>query len=83
MRKKFLAVVSAIAFSFSVAGVALAGECTGDVTKVEGANVTVKCSDGTEMKATGTAKVGDKVTVKDGKIEAGKAAPKKKKIEGC
>lgn len=83
MRKKILAVVSALAFSLSVAGMALAGECTGEVTKVEGTKVTVKCSDGTEMQASGTAKVGDKVTVKDGKIEAGKAAPKKKKIEGC
>lgn len=81
--KKILAVVSALAFSLSVAGMALAGDCTGDVTKVEGTSVTVKCSDGKEMKAEGAAKVGDKVTVKNGKIEAAKAAPKKKKIEGC
>ncbi|MGB9711682.1 MAG: selenite/tellurite reduction operon protein ExtJ [Dissulfurimicrobium sp.] len=83
MRKKILAVVSALVFSLSIAGMAIAGECTGEVTKVEGNNVTVKCSDGTEMEATGAAKVGEKVTVKDGKIEAAKAAPKKKKIEGC
>jgi hypothetical protein len=35
--------------------------------------------DGTEATAEGAAKVGDKVTVKDGKI----AAPKKAAIEGC
>ncbi|MDA8161391.1 MAG: hypothetical protein M0022_00585 [Desulfobacteraceae bacterium] len=81
MRKKILALVSALAFSVSLAGVALAADCTGSVTKVEGTNVTVKCSNGTETKATGSAKVGDKVTVKDGKIEASK--PKPRKIEGC
>ena len=81
MRKKILALVSALAFSVSVAGVALAADCTGQVTKVEGNNVTVKCSNGTETKAMGSAKVGDNVTVKDGKIEAAK--PKPRKIEGC
>jgi len=43
------------------------------------APVTVTCDDGTEVMAEGAAKVGDKVTVKDGKIAAGK----KKAIEGC
>lgn len=51
--------------------------CSGKATAVEGKVVTVTCDDGTEIKAEGTAKVGAKVTVKEGKIQA------RKKAEGC
>jgi hypothetical protein len=74
-------IVSAlVALSFMIAAVS-SFACTGVVKSVDGANVTVTCEDGTEAVAEGAAAVGDKVTVKDGKI-----APAKKKaaaIEGC
>ncbi len=75
-------IVSAlVALSFLVCTAAASFACTGVVKAVDGANVTVTCDDGTEAVAEGAAAVGDKVTVKDGKI-----APAKKKaaaIEGC
>ncbi|MBU0664107.1 MAG: hypothetical protein KJ990_06115 [Proteobacteria bacterium] len=75
-------IVSAlVALSFLVCTAAASFACTGVVKSVDGANVTVTCDDGTEAIAEGAAAVGDKVTVKDGKI-----APAKKKaaaIEGC
>jgi hypothetical protein len=75
-------IVSAlIALSFMLCAAVSSFACTGVVKAVEGTNVTVTCDDGTEATAEGTAAVGDKVTVKDGKI-----APAKKKraaIEGC
>ncbi len=75
-------IVSAlVALSFMVCTAVTSFACTGVVKSVDGANVTVTCEDGTEAVAEGAAAVGDKITVKDGKI-----APAKKKaaaIEGC
>ncbi|MGV1099102.1 selenite/tellurite reduction operon protein ExtJ [Thiovibrio sp. JS02] len=76
MKKQLIATLLALAFVAGTAAVSVAGKCT--VTAVEGDKVTVDC-DGTISQVEGTAKVGDKVTVKDGKIEA----KKKKAIEGC
>ncbi len=76
MSKKLISLAMALAFVAGTAAVSFAGKCT--VTAVEGTKVTVDC-DGTVSTVEGTAKVGDKVTVKDGKIEA----KKKKAIEGC
>lgn len=74
-------IVSAlVALSFMVCTAVASFACTGVVKAVDGTKVTVTCDDGTEAVAAGAAKVGDKVTVKDGKIEAGK---KKAAIEGC
>lgn len=78
MKKGIVSAV--IALSFLVCTAAASFACTGVVKAVDGANVTVTCDDGTEAMAEGTAKVGDKVTVKDGKIEVAK---KKAAIEGC
>ena len=52
----------------------------GTISKIDGGQITVKGSDGKETSVAGDAKglkVGDKVTIKDGKIM------KKKAIEGC
>ncbi len=76
MKKGIISVV--VALSFMVAA-ASSFACTGVVKAVDGTKVTVTCEDGTMATAEGAAKVGDKVTVKDGKIAAGKKAA----IEGC
>ncbi len=82
MSKKLVSIALAMAFVATAAVAAsYAADCTGTVTAVEGTSATVKCDDGKEVKATGAAKVGEKVTVKGDKIEAAKKA--KKKIEGC
>jgi uncharacterized protein YraI len=80
MNKKMISLAMALAFVVSTAAVSFAADCKGTVKAVAGTNVTVTCEDGTESTATGTAKVGDKVMVKGGKIEAAK---KKKAVEGC
>ena len=77
MKKGIVSVV--VALSFMVAA-ASSFACTGVVKAVDGTKVTVTCEDGTMATAEGAAKVGDKVTVKDGKIAAPAA---KKAIEGC
>lgn len=78
MKKGIVSVI--VALSFMVCAATASFACTGVVKAVDGTKVTVTCDDGTEATADGAAKVGDKVTVKDGKI----AAPKKKAvIEGC
>jgi len=77
MSKKLISLAMALAFVAGTAVASFAGDCT--VTAVEGTKVTVDCG-GTVSTAEGTAKVGDKVTVKDGKVVAAK---KKKAIEGC
>ncbi|MEW6501852.1 MAG: selenite/tellurite reduction operon protein ExtJ [Thermodesulfobacteriota bacterium] len=81
MSKKIVSLALAMAFVATTAVASFAADCTGTVTAVSGDAVTVKCDDGKEVKATGAAKVGDKVTVKADKIQA--AAKAKKKIEGC
>lgn len=81
MSKKIVSLALAMAFVATTAVASFANDCTGSVTAVSGDAVTVKCDDGKEVKATGAAKVGDKVTVKGGKIEGAKGG--KKKIEGC
>ena len=80
MNKKMISLAMALAFAVSTAAVSFAADCKGTVKAVAGTSVTVTCADGTEAMAEGAAKVGDKVTVKGGKIEAAK---KKKAIEGC
>jgi hypothetical protein len=77
MSKKMISLAMALAFVVSTAAVSFAADCT--VTAVDGNKVTVDCG-GAVSTVEGTAKVGDKVTVKDGKIQAAK---KKKAIEGC
>ncbi|OGQ98265.1 MAG: hypothetical protein A2505_10660 [Deltaproteobacteria bacterium RIFOXYD12_FULL_55_16] len=80
MSKKMISLAMAMAFVVSTAAVSFAADCAGVVKAVAGTAVTVTCADGTEAKAEGAAKVGDKVMVKAGKIEAAK---KKKAVEGC
>ena len=80
MSKKMISLAMAMAFVVSTAAASFAADCAGVVKAVAGTSVTVTCADGTETMATGHAKVGDKVMVKGGKIEAAK---KKKAIEGC
>ncbi|MHB1014961.1 MAG: selenite/tellurite reduction operon protein ExtJ [Desulfurivibrionaceae bacterium] len=77
MSKKMISLAMAVAFVAGFAAVSFAGKCK--VTAVEGTKVTVDCA-GAVSTVEGTAKVGDMVMVKDGKIEAAK---KKKAIEGC
>ena len=78
MSKKMISLAMALAFVVSTAAVSFAADCT--VTAVDGNKVTVDCG-GAVSTVEGTAKVGDKVTVVDGKIQAAKK--KKKAIEGC
>jgi hypothetical protein len=73
-------VTAVVALSFMVCTAASSFACTGTVKAVDGTKVTVTCEDGKDTVAEGAAKVGDKVTVTDGKIAAGK---KKAAIEGC
>jgi hypothetical protein len=77
MKKGIISAVVALSFMVCAAS---SFACTGVVKAVEGTKVTVTCDDGTTATADGAAKVGDKVTVKDGKIAAG---AKKAAIEGC
>ena len=79
MKKGIISAV--VALSFMVCTAASSFACTGVVKAVDGTKVTVTCDDGKDVTATGAAKVGDKVTVKDGKVAA--AAAKKAAIEGC
>jgi hypothetical protein len=81
MKKGIVSALIALSFMLCVAASSFAAGDTAVVKAVEGNQVTVTMEDGTEATVEGTAKVGDKVTVKDGKI-----APAKKKraaIEGC
>jgi hypothetical protein len=78
--KKVLALLVVIIFTLGVVGLCFASDMKGSITKIDGSKITVKGADGKESTITGDAKglkVGDKVTVKDGKIQ------KKKAIEGC
>lgn len=77
MSKKMISLAMAMAFVVSTAAVSFAAECK--VTAVAGTKVTVDCA-GVVSTVEGTAKVGDKVEVKDGKIVAAKKA---KAVEGC
>lgn len=77
MSKKMISLAMAMAFVVSTAAVSFAAECK--VTAVAGTKVTVDCA-GAVSTVEGTAKVGDKVEVKDGKIVAAK---KQKAVEGC
>ncbi|HMK61895.1 MAG TPA: hypothetical protein VK452_12250 [Dissulfurispiraceae bacterium] len=78
--KRYLVLIVAIVFTLTVAGLGFAADIKGSVTKIDGNKITVKGADGKETVAEGdgkTCKVGDKVTVKDGKVM------KKKAVEGC
>lgn len=77
--KKLVSLALAMAFVVSTAGVTLAATCKGKVTAVEGNMVTVECKDGSSVTVEGSAKVGEKATVKNGKLKVKKA----KAIEGC
>jgi len=81
MHKKLMTAALALAFIAGSVAISFAGDasCTGKATAVEENVVTVTCDDGSVITAEGAAKVGAKVTVKDGKIEA----RKKKAVEGC
>ncbi len=85
--KKIIALVVALIFALGIAAVSFAGEMMGTVTKVDGAKITIKDDKGKETmvedKMAKDIKVGDKVTVKDGKVMKAAEKPKKKKIEGC
>ena len=78
--KRFLVFLLAVVFTVAVAGLSFASDMKGTISKIESGKITVKASDGKETTVPGDAKglkVGDKVTVKDGKVM------KKKAIEGC
>lgn len=84
--KKAIALLVMLTFVIGLAGLALAAEVKGTITKIDGNKLTIKQADGKEVtvdaKDVKDLKVGDSVTVKDG--VAMKEAPKKKKaIEGC
>ncbi len=83
--KSIIALIVAMVFTLGVVGLSFAAEAKevkGAVTKIEANKVTVKDSAGkettVEVKDAKGIKVGDKVTIKDGKV-----AKEKKKIEGC
>lgn len=78
--KKYLVMIVVIIFTLTIAGLGFAADMKGSITKIDGSKITVKGADGKETTIEGDAKgmkVGDKVTVKDGKVM------KKKAIEGC
>jgi flagellar hook assembly protein FlgD len=78
--KKYLVMIVVIIFTLTIAGLGFAADMMGSITKIDGSKITVKGADGKETTIEGDAKgmkVGDKVTVKDGKVM------KKKAIEGC
>lgn len=80
--KKFVALLVAIVFTLSLTAVVFAADVTGSVSKIDGKKITVKDDKGKETTVEGDAtglKVGDKVTIKDGKV----VKAKKKAIEGC
>jgi hypothetical protein len=91
--KSIIALLIAIVFAFGVVGITFAAdakEVKGTITKVEGKSITVKDSAGKESKVTisnaNDVKVGEMVTVKDGKATVEKApaaaAPAKKSSSG-
>lgn len=78
--KKYLVMIVVIIFTLTIAGLGFAADMKGSITKIDGSKITVKGADGKETTVESDAKgmkVGDKVTVKDGKVM------KKKAIEGC
>ena len=82
--KSIIALLVAVVFTFGILGIAFAAEVSGTVTKVEAKSITVKDASGKQTKVdvsnAGEVKVGDMVTVKDGK--AVKAAAPKKSTSG-
>jgi len=84
--KAIIAMLVAIVFTLGVVGLSFATEAKemkGTITKIEGNKVTVKDDAGKEttvdVKDAKGAKVGDKVTIKDGAI----VPAAKKKVTGC
>ena len=81
--KAIIAMFVAIVFTLGVVGLSFAAEIKGTVTNIDGNKVTVKDSAGKEttvdVKDAKGAKVGDKVTIKDGAI----VPAAKKKVTGC
>jgi sRNA-binding protein len=82
--KSIIALLVAVVFTVGMVGLTFAAEVKGTVTKVEAKSVTVKDAAGKETKVdvsnSSEVKVGDMVTVKDGK--ATKEAAKKKSSSG-
>ncbi len=77
--KKVLVLLVAIIFTLGVVGLSFAADMKGTITKIEGNKITVK-DNGKETTVQSDAKglkVGDKVTVKGGKVMKNKA------VEGC
>jgi hypothetical protein len=80
--KRFIALLVVIVFTLTLSMVAFAADVSGTVSKIDGKKITVKDDKGKETTVEGDAtglKVGDKVTIKDGKV----MKAKKKAIEGC
>lgn len=71
MSRRWVAVIMVIAFALCIAGAAFAAETKGTVTKVEKGVITYKDAAGKEASIKGDTskvKVGDMITIKDGKI---------------
>ncbi len=70
--KAMLAVIVALLLSLSLATVGFAAEVKGTITKIDGHKITVKDDKGkestVEAKEMKDVKVGDKVSIKDGKV---------------
>ena len=82
--KSIIALLVAVVFTLGMVSLTFAAEVKGTVTKVEGKAIVVKDAAGKETKVdvsnAGEVKVGDSVTVKDGK--ATKEAAHKKASSG-
>ncbi|WP_321394001.1 selenite/tellurite reduction operon protein ExtJ [uncultured Desulfuromusa sp.] len=77
--KKTLALIAALAFVVSIAGVSFAADFKGEVTKVKGKTVTIEITKGKAAKL----KVGTKVEIE---ADDSKGAPKKSggsMLQGC
>jgi uncharacterized protein YacL len=84
--KKILVLLIALVFTLGVVGLSFAAEVKGTVTKIEGKKITVKDAAGKETTVEVKAvpkdlKIGDTVTIKDGKVTK-EAAPAKKPAPG-
>lgn len=72
MVKKILVLLVALVFTLGVVGLAFAADAKGTITKIDCKKITVKDDKGkettVEVKDTAGVKVGEKVTIKDGKV---------------
>jgi len=76
--KRILVLLIAVMFTLGVVSLGFAADVKGTVAKIDGKKVTVKDNKGkettVEVKSAAGVKVGDKVTVKDGKVTKDKPA---------